>query len=249
MAKQHLYLLPGTMCDHRIWAGMAKELERLAPNNYQLHYLTIPALYSINDIVIDIKNQIDKCLNKKDVQPIGLIGFSLGGYLATAFTLRFPEQVDRLMLVSNMSAKLPENELKERKRTISWLKAHGYNGIPVKRINALLDVDARKNQSIIEIIKIMDEDLGQEVLIQQLQVTTERENLLPEIIKHSVPTHFCIGESDCFVDINRLSTLCSASENTELSIISNTGHMLPLEQPEVLSRQLRSFFNLNEADN
>jgi len=257
MKKRHLYLLPGTMCDQRIWQPMAIELEKLTPNCYQLHYLTIAQLDTIEEIILDIKCQIISCQKKTLVnsskqvslatikEPISLIGFSLGGYLASAFTLQFPELVEKLMLVANMSGKLSEKELKERKRTISWLKRYGYNGIPLKRIHTLLDEKARTNRIIIDTIKQMDSDLGQETLIHQLEVTTQRSNLLPDITASVIPTQFCIGENDCLVDINKLGMFCQVSEYAELSVIKNTGHMLPLESPDNLAEAIHEYFSIN----
>jgi len=256
MSKRNLYLLPGTMCDQRLWQPMADELEQLAPNCYQFHYLTIAQLDTIEEIIQDIKCQIKLCHGKAltdssklgltiNEQPVALIGFSLGGYLASAFTLQFPELVEKLMLVANMSGKLAEKDLKERKRTISWLKRYGYNGIPLKRIHVLLDESARQNNIIIDLIKQMDSDLGQEILIHQLTATTQRFDLLPNIIASTIHTQFCIGENDCLVDINKLGRFCEASETSELSVIKNTGHMLPLESPGKLAKAIHEYFSVS----
>jgi len=253
MKKQALYLLPGTMCDQRLWQPMAKALEKLAPNVYQLHYLTIARLDTIDGIMQDIKRKIGhshhnmRATNSSQSSttnvPSALIGFSLGGYLATEFTLQYPQLVKKLMLVANMSGTLPEKELKERKRTIDWLKHHGYNGIPLKRMHALLDESARSKLKLIETIKSMDADLGQETLIHQLEVTTKRHDLLPAIVASPIPTHFCIGDSDCLVDREKVSRYCEASEYAELSILKNTGHMLPLENPENLAEVIHRYFS------
>lgn len=238
MNKKQLYLLPGTMCDHRLWEPMAVELERIAPSQYQLNYLTIAQLNTIEDVLLDIKAQLNKS-NK----PVALIGFSLGGYLASAFALRFPELVTQLMLVANMSGKLPETELKQRKRTINWLKLHGYSGIPLKRIHVLLSERAKSNSEIIDVIKCMDKDLGRDTLISQLNVTTQRDDLLPAIAASSTNSLFCLGSEDPLVNIDRVSKYCYLSDSSDISIIKNTGHMLPLESPRELAGIIHNYYS------
>lgn len=243
METKHLYLLPGTMCDHRLWVPMAEALEQLAPKNYQMHYLAIAKLDCIDDIILDIKRQI--VANQHDESGVALIGFSLGGYLASEFILKYPEIVAKLMLVANMSKKLSEKALKERKRTVNWLKQHGYSGIALKRIYALLDETNREQKAIIDVIKAMDTDLGQATLIHQLEVTTKRQDLLADIVSSTVPTHFCIGESDCLVDIEKVRQHCSTSNFASVSVIKATGHMLPLENPENLAKEIHNYFSMD----
>ena len=102
------------MCDQRLWQDCIQYL----PENIQLIHLAIPKGNSIDEIVTLLEKQLPK-------GKINLAGFSLGGYIATAYALKFPEQINKLLLISNMSYSLPVNELKERSRTISYLKTHG----------------------------------------------------------------------------------------------------------------------------
>ncbi len=85
--KKNLYFLPGTMCDSRLWLAMIDELNCLHPNEFQYHFLTIGKQTSIDEIIDDIKKQLP---NEKVI----LIGFSLGGYLASACAVNYAERID-----------------------------------------------------------------------------------------------------------------------------------------------------------
>ena len=220
--KTKIYCLPGTMCDQRLWQACIHYL----PENIELIHLAIPMENSINEIVTSLEKKLPE-------GKINLAGFSLGGYIATAYALRFPERINKLLLISNMSYSLPENELKERSRTIAYLKTHGYSGIPTKRITALLDSSKQHNLEIINCIRKMDTTLGKETLIHQLTVTTQRENLLVKLPTLPMPVMFLIGDNDSLVKLSRIEDILGQSPLISLSVVANTGHMLPLEQPEM----------------
>jgi pimeloyl-ACP methyl ester carboxylesterase len=219
------------MCDQRLWLACLKYL----PVNVELRHFAIPMGNSIDEIVTALEQQLPK-------GRINLAGFSLGGYIASAYALKYPDKVSKLLLISNMSYSLPETELKERSRTIAYLKTHGYSGIPTKRITALLHSDNRNNQNIINCIREMDISLGKETLIHQLTVTTQRENLLVKLPKLPFPVQFLIGDSDSLVKLSRIEAILEKAKLVSLVVLSNTGHMLPLEQPQKCALKMNNFF-------
>lgn len=215
-----VYFLPGTMCDQRMWQPMLASLDV----NIEAHFLAIPLRDSIEAIVDDIVLKLPKTA-------VNLVGFSLGGYLAAALALRYPERVLNLIVIANMPCALPDAEVKERTRTINWLKTHGYKGIPKKRVLNLLDPSHENNHAIISIIQQMDADFGGQVLTQQLKATTLRENLFELLPQLSVNKYFCVGESDTLVSLNALVDYTQTDRLAQLMILPKTGHMLPLESP------------------
>lgn len=219
------------MCDQRLWQSCIKHLSE----NIELIHIAIPMGNNIDEIITALEKQFPK-------GKINLAGFSLGGYLATAYALKYPEKVNKLLLISNMSYSLPEAELKERSRTIAFIKKHGYAGIPTKRITALLHPDNINNQDIIHCIREMDTSLGKETLIHQLTVTTQRENLLIKIPKLPFPVKFLIGDSDSLVKLSRIQAILTESKLVSLVVLNNTGHMLPLEQSQKCALNMYSFF-------
>jgi 2-succinyl-6-hydroxy-2,4-cyclohexadiene-1-carboxylate synthase len=229
--KTKIYCLPGTMCDERLWQACINYLAE----NIELIHIAIPIGDNIGEIVTALDIQLP-------TGKINLAGFSLGGYIASAYALKFPARINKLLLISNMSFSLPENELKERSRTIDYLKTHGYSGIPTKRIIALLDASKQNNLDIINCIQKMDTHLGKETLIHQLTVTTQRENLLVKLPKLCIPIQFLNGDNDSLVKISRIEAIVAQSPFISLAILSDTGHMLPLEQPKKCALNMNSFF-------
>jgi len=219
------------MCNQLLWLTCIEHL----PENVELIHLDIPVGNSIEEIVTLLKKHLPE-------GKLNLAGFSLGGYIASAYALKYPEKVNKLLLISNMSYSLPEAELKERNRTIAFIKKHGYSGIPTKRITALLHPDNTNNQEVIHCIREMDISLGKETLIHQLTVTTQRENLLIKLPKLPFPIQFLIGDNDSLVKLSRIQAILELSKLVSLVVLSNTGHMLPLEQPQKCAINMNNFF-------
>lgn len=226
-----IYCLPGTMCDQRLWQACTTYLSE----NVELIHIAIPAENNIDKIVTALEQ-------KFPAGKINLAGFSLGGYIASAFALKYPDKINKLLLISNMSYLLPAAELKERSRTIAYLKLHGYSGIPTKRITALLHSSKHNNQEIINCIQAMDIALGKETLIHQLTVTTQRENLLVKLPTLAIPIQFLIGDNDLLVKLTRIEAVLTQSTLISLTTLADTGHMLPLEQPEKCADHMIRFF-------
>lgn len=219
------------MCDQRLWQACIKYL----PEKVELIHLAIPMENNMESII----TALDKLLpNEK----FNLAGFSLGGYIACAYALKYHDKIAKLLLISNMSYSLPEAELKERSRTIDYLKTHGYSGIPKKRITALLHPSQHNNQAVINCIQQMDNHLGKATLIHQLTVTTQRENLLAKLPQLTSPVQFLIGDEDSLVKLSLIEETLTLSPLISLVVVSDTGHMLPLEQPAKCAEAMQTFF-------
>lgn len=233
---QAIYFIPGTMCDERLWTKVWATLKENVPAHTQFIHLPIPSLSSIKKITDHLAQHL--------LENSYIVGFSLGGYFASEIAINFPDKVSKLMLVSNMSSALPAKENKERARTVQWIKSNGYNGIPDKRINHLLDPSSHNVNHIKEVMRAMDKTLGVEVLLHQLKVTTERANLLPQLVELSCPIKFCFGDTDCLVKAERIIEHIQQAKasNTTIEILENTGHMLPLEQPEKFAHIIADWF-------
>lgn len=240
-SKNKIYFIPGTMCDERLWTQVWKTLTPLLPKKTELIHLPIPSLESIDEITKSLITNID--------DNSFIVGFSLGGYFASEIAVKHPAKVSKVLLVSNMSSALPEKENKERMRTIQWIKANGYTGIPDKRINDLLSPVAHNNENIKKVIKAMDNTMGKDVLLNQLDVTTKRANLLPKLCGLTCPIKFYVGDSDCLVKIERIESYINQTQqkNKSLEVIENTGHMLPLEQPDELAHTIAKYFTDSSA--
>ncbi|MCG7531816.1 alpha/beta hydrolase [Psychrobium sp. MM17-31] len=232
MTQIPLYFLPGTQCNDRLW----QQVFELLPAYFSPIALTIPDANSPLAIVKALHQQLP-------TQPINLIGFSLGGYLSALYATQYPESISRLMVIANHPHPLPNKELATRQFTLDFIRKNGYRGLPLSRIHGLLAPSNHHKQNIIDTINLMDKECGEKTLVNQMQYTSHRENLMPAINQAPFSTHFVIGENDALVAIDKLSVAIK-QPNVSLEIIEQCGHMSPLEDPAAIAQSIIRHFRM-----
>ena len=235
-----IYFIPGTMCDERIWQ---KLWPCLAPD-HQLMHLTLPLSGSMQQVVAHLVEQITASSQGRS---FSLIGFSLGGYLASAVSLSFSGQLQRLMLIANTPSALPEEERLQRSSILKNIDRHDYQGLNRARILSFLDATAHGDTDLISLIKEMDASFSLAALKHHLNALSEREDLCEQLTQQSVPTWLCYGVSDSLVDRKKMQEMQHSGSNITLQQILHSGHFLPLEQPEQLALQINKWLKMKRA--
>ena len=223
-----IYCLPGTMCDHRLWGFTQQALGR----SITLHHIAIPMEESLESIV-------DALAKSLPDQQIDLLGFSMGGYLASRFSVKYPERINRLLVLSNTATALLDSERKQREVALNWVATQGYRGIPRKKAVAMLGDDNKTNEVLISLIQDMDNALGEEVLIQQIKSSLDRPDVLSDLHAIDFPLCFALGQDDGLMSKAAIDRIVSMANN-EVRMAA-CGHMLPLEQPEWLASLITEF--------
>lgn len=225
-----IYCLPGTMCNEKLWQLMVPRLEGIT-----LQHTVLPLEDNIEAILMALCDIFP-------MEPFDLLGFSMGGYLATAFAIKYPERVRRLMVVSNIGTGLIDSERKQRIQALDWVKRRGYNGLPRKKAETMLGQYNRKKESLIQLMQDMDRDLGEKVFIQQLVSTLDRPCLLNEVKALTCPVSYCIGSEDKLIPEEEVESIADCL-NCTLDVVPECGHMLPIEQPLWLAQKIKDFFD------
>lgn len=230
MTQIPLYFLPGTQCDEQLWQSVFD----LLPPLFSPHAITIPIGTDPDDIVDLLHRQLPN-------NALNLIGFSLGGYLAALYAMKYQSTINQLLILANAPRQLPEHELKTRQQTLAFVKKHGYKGMPTKRITQLLSPFHHDNNIVIDLISEMDMRGGQTMLMNQLETTSDRIDLLPALVNLSIDIRFVIGEDDSLVDIGQLTDKLTSS-HLSLTVLPRCGHMSPLESPRAVANQIIDHF-------
>ena len=236
-------IINGTLCDASLWQSLERDL-RSAGHRDSLY----PDISDGQSIAAYAEN-IGRGLNPKTANWV--IGYSLGGIIAVELALSWPDRVEGLVLVcTNCYGQTPEKEEGIRKQ----LELLDSDGLEAVLDNILLpayflkEFKQRSENYIIEakeargFVRNMGLELGASVLRNQLQTIRSRRNqssLLPEIEQKTL---LVCGKDDALCTVEQNEGMAALLPQSTLKIIENTGHMLPLLQPEQLSAAIRSFF-------
>ena len=223
-----IYAVPGTFCNAEVWDELLKNL---------------PAGIEIINIDIPIKNSVSEIVNVLDEQlpdqPSNLLGFSFGGFLMSAFALKFPHRVKKLQVISDSLDKLEHKEIESRKRFASFIESEGFSGLHRESVTAVLHPIKKDDVDLHEKIIKMSESMTSIAVQNQLLATTTRDNSHEKLNLLSMPTYFVFGDMDQTFNKSIINSL--ATDNCHYKEISDSGHFLPLEQPSKLAKVVLSW--------
>ena len=219
--------LPGKLCDQRLWAESMDALnDIIEPLFVDLRF---------QETLEEMLEAIFNCCEGKFI----LVGFSMGGYIAQEFALKFPEKILGFALVA-VSADGYSMEEKERQvKLVENAKQKGFNGLSDLALRKFIHPKRYQDEILIELIKDMAKESGVKAFISQHVATMNRRSRLEDLAKLNCPTIIVASRDDQAVPLELIEKMSNNMPGSELHIIDNSGHMLPLEQPGELNNILK----------
>lgn len=228
--KTKIYFLPGSMCNERLWAS----LDGYFDASYELVHISIPMEDNFNAMA-------DALLPQFKEENINLFGFSMGGYLASFFTIKYPHKVGKLFLAGSAPRSFPPEEIRKREEGLNDILNNGFRALSSLRIMSLLDKENHHNQALIDVIQTMYRELGIDVLTKQIDAMVKRENLLMDIAQLTIPITFCYSKEDVLISTLWLRIIAKQSRYAKFVEFEGSSHMLPLEKPLELSNEIKKW--------
>ena len=191
-----------------------------------------PSLKSIEEI----SNWIKSLMLKADVSKVIIIGHSQGCLVGIDFASRYPELIEKLVLVAG-SYRMPVNqdlidlaEAGDEKAVLLMMK-WGYEGSkafiggnPVKKIiNSAREI--------------------REVLAVDLKACNNYKNGEESLKKIDCPTLCIFGDLDKMVPVKIGLKMSEQIKNSETKIISDCGHMIIFEKAFEMRKLVKEFIN------
>jgi len=228
--KEKIYLIPGLMCDERLWERLTPYLE----DDYELVHLEIPRTSNFDEI-IDI---LDKEFKE---EKINLFGFSFGAYISSYYTINHPNRVKRLFLNAGTPSVMTPKEIEKRNNMLEMMNSFGFQGISSKKVASLLEDPNHNDENLINLIKHMYVDLGEEVYVAQIRTINNRIPLEQDLINLDIPIKMFYSTNDRLLNYKSLDNF--TKEHKHITKISRVGtsHMIPLEMPKLLSDEINSW--------
>ncbi len=179
---------------------------------------------------------VSAILNIEKINKATVIGLSYGSLVAQHFAVLYPQQLNKLILVSTFAHKTPYYEAIE----LSWWRAlefGGYNLMLDIMLPSVLSENYFSKPIIpIELMKESRKDLNQnkDAIFNLMRATKERKDFRKELEKIIAQTLIIQGEKDLLLPVHLANEVHLHIKNSKFEIIKNAGHTLNLEHvPEV----------------
>ncbi len=226
-------LIPGNMCDARLWT---REVRNALPGavdadttrDDSIAAMAARALVSVSGTLL-------------------LVGFSMGAIIATEMWVQAPARIGGLVLLGyNATADLPQRA-ERRPIQQNEVRAGGLERVLIEELKPnYLAAARRSDKALLDLLRDMGLALGPDVFVAQSEALRRRDDRVPSLGIIDVPVFYGCGAEDVLCPPEWHQRWAGLTADATLNIFEGAGHMLPLEAPHALEGALDRWISSKE---
>src|SRR5215210_9090651 len=167
-----------------------------------------------------------------------LCGHSMGSYVCLELIRRAPERVRALVLV-NTSARTDAPEQRQARMDATQLAQRGrFVGVSRRFFPRLVAERARADAGLLATVQAMAAEVGAEGVVTQQHLILSRPDSRPDLAQIACPTLVAGGREDQVTSPALAVEMYEQIPHGDLHLLSDCGHLAPLERPRRLARLL-----------
>lgn len=227
--REPLVLLPGMMCDARVFGP---QLAALSPDMA----LTVAPI-TRGERIEEIASGLLDVLPRR----FALAGLSLGGIVAMEILRRAPDRVSRIALMdTNALAETPQSSA-DLEPIIIKARAGQVRDMVEGMIGGSALAPGPLRAEVTALVEDMALHLGPEILLRQLRAMQRRRDYQSTLRRCKVPALVLCGEHDGLTPVKRHSFMADLIPYGHLTVIEGAGHLPVLEQSDATTDALRDW--------
>jgi len=228
---ENVLLLSGMMFDARMWEP---QVQALAQRIFH-------ANTTCSDNFVDMASQALASAPER----FAIAGLSMGGILAFEIWRQAPDRVTHMALLdTNPHAETPERR-SLRVQHIEAALAGGLRELAIESLKPLYLARAhREDEELLDTILGMALDLGPDVFHRQSLALRDRQDSVPTLATIDCPVLVMCGDEDMLCPVEYHELMAERIPGARLVIIRQCGHLSSLEQPEIVTRELKNLFRM-----
>ena len=230
-----LILLPGMMCDDRLFAT---QITRLCHEFEDKVEVIVPVL----DTADTIKGLAHNIIAEAPAS-FALAGLSMGGIVAMEILAQAPERINRLALMDTNPLAETNEGLVRRDRQIQDVQNGLLKQGIMDEMKPLYLAENPHKQAILDLCMDMALSLGEVVFIRQSCALRDRPDQTATLAPAHCPTLILYGAEDRLCPPERHYLMKQLIPHATLAEIEGAGHLPPLEAPEASYDHLRAWLN------
>lgn len=224
-----LVLIPGMMCDARMWGGLACAL----PTQLVHHALPVKG---------ETIAEMAAAILAATPPHFALAGLSMGGIVAMEMLEQAPERVERLALLdTNPQGEHPDVQAR-RAPQIARALSGDLTGVMRDEIKPNYLADATDTATL-DLCLAMAEDLGPEIFRRQSLALQHRADRTQTLARFGRPALVLMGAYDRLCPRDRHDLMHRLMPQSRLVIVPGAGHLPPLENPTFTFAALKEWLN------
>ncbi len=224
-----LLLLPGMMCDARLYFPQLQELGA--------HRALMVAPLTGCDSIEGLARNLLRVAPARFARA----GLSMGGIVAMEMLRLAPERVSRLALLDTNPLAESEDRAAQREPQIARVQQGGLRQVMREEMKPNYLTDGPNVGALLDLCMAMAESLGPEVFATQSRALARRRDQCDTLRAVTVPTLILCGEDDALCPVERHELMRDLIPRASLSIIEGAGHLPTLEQPQATTQALAAW--------
>jgi len=236
-----LVLVHGYPLDGAMWSGVARTLA----TRFRVLKPDLPGRGENPAAASgDIEGYADflETLVKTLASPVGLAGFSMGGYVTLALLRRGPESIRAVALVDTRAEADDEEGKKKRDEAIATVREEGVAKIADGMVPRLLSEAALANRDLVERVRRVILRQKPETVASDLSAMRGRRDATDMLAGLGLPALVLVGENDTLTPPALSEKMAAAIPGAKLVTIPGAGHLTPMERPGAVAAALGEFF-------
>jgi pimeloyl-ACP methyl ester carboxylesterase len=222
-----LLLLPGMMCDARLFAPQINDLS----GDVALMTAPIGAHATMAELAQEI------LLNAPP--RFAVAGLSMGGIVAMEILRQAPERVEKLALMDT-NPLTEKTEVKAgREPQIKAVQAGDLRRVMRDEMKPNYLADGPHQSAVLDLCLAMAMSLGAQVFVNQSIALRDRSDQCNTLRNFHGPALVLCGRHDKLCPVERHELMHELLPNSQLCIIENAGHLPTVENPEETTAALR----------
>ncbi len=231
MPRERLLLLPGMMCDARLFAPQVAAFAE----GYEVVVGDLTGADTIDALARAV-------LKQAGAAPFNLAGLSMGGIVAMQMAQLAPAQVKRLALLDTNHRADPPDRRAIRDAQIAKVQAGEMRAVIIEEMKPNYLAEAhRGNQALLDLLVTMAMDLGEAAFLSQTRALKERPDQTDSLRAYGGPALVLCGEEDTLCPPERHREMAALLPNAELTMLPGAGHISTLENPAAANAALAAW--------
>lgn len=224
-----LVLLPGLMCDARLFGPQIAELSA----DTAVMVAPITTGERVEEIASGLLDQL----------PVrfALAGLSMGGIIAMEILRRAPDRVSRIALMdTNPLAETPQVAAAREPQIVAARTGRMLEVMREEMKPNYLAPGPRR-QDVLDLVMDMADALGPDVFVRQSRALQRRRDQQSTLRKCKVPALVLCGAHDALCPVKRHEAMSELIPYATLRVLAHSGHLPTLEQPAETTQALRDW--------
>ena len=233
-ARIPLVLVPGLLCDERLWRHQVGGLRDLAD---PVAVAVVTRGGSVSEMARAVLDSVPSA------ERFSLAGLSMGGYVALEVMRVAPGRVARLALLDTSARPDTPEQTRARQVLIRLAQSGRFAEVPRRLLPNIVHPGRLDDEELASAVFGMARAVGPEAFVRQERAIIARPDGRGDLPDIACPTLVLCGREDAVTPPYLHEEMAGLIPNSRLVVVEHCGHLSTLERPDEVNAAMRGWLD------